>query len=133
MGARFRLQPFNRYRERFGLAPYLSIDDFADGPEVAEALKRIYGDNVDAVEFTVGLFSEKRGEGDVMPETLVYMVANDAFTHILTNPVLSTEVHCPQTFSDIGWDIIQQKAGLEDIVKRNSDPGKAVRVSLGTN
>jgi pyridoxine 5'-phosphate synthase PdxJ len=42
-------------------------------------------------------------------------------------------VHCPQTFSDIGWDIIQQKAGLEDIVKRNSDPGRAVRVSLGTN
>ena len=129
----FRIQPFNRYRERFGLAPYRSIDDLADGPQVAEALKRIYGDDVDAVEFTVGLFAEKRGDGDLMPETLIWMVAYDAFTHILTNPILSTEVHCKETLSDVGWDIVQQKASLADIVNRNTDPSKQVRVSLSFN
>lgn len=126
----FRLQPFNRYRERFGLSPYRSIDDLADSPATAQALKAIYGDNVDDVEFTVGLFAEKRGENDIMPETLIHMVANDAFTHILTNPIVSSEVHCPQTFSDVGWAIIEEKASLADIVRRNSDPSKAVHVSL---
>jgi prostaglandin-endoperoxide synthase 2 len=126
----FRLQSFNRYRERFGLTPYQSIDELADGPQVADALKRIYGNDVDAVEFTVGLFAEKRGEADVMPETLVCMVAYDAFTHILTNPILSSEVHCKETLSELGWDIVQQKASLADIVRRNTDPGKTVRVSL---
>lgn len=129
----FGLQPFNRYRERFGLAPYRSIDEFADGAVVAAELKRIYNGDVDAVEFTVGLFGEKRGEGECMPETLVRMVANDAFTHILTNPVLATEVHCPLTYSDAGWDIVQQNAGLEEIVKRNCDPNKPVRVSLSVS
>jgi prostaglandin-endoperoxide synthase 2 len=126
----FRLQPFNRYRERFGLTPYRSIDDLADGPIAAQALKNVYNDNVDAVEFTVGLIAEKRGEGEAMPETLVHMVAYDAFTHILTNPILASEVHCPQTFSEAGWEIIEAKASLADIVRRNSDSSKPVHVSL---
>jgi prostaglandin-endoperoxide synthase 2 len=126
----FGLQPFNRYRERFGLAPYRSIDELADGNVIAAELKRIYNDDVDAVEFTVGLFGEKRGENECMPETLVRMVAYDAFTHILTNPVLSTEVHCPLTYSDAGWNIVQKNSTLEEIVRQNSDPRKQVRVSL---
>jgi prostaglandin-endoperoxide synthase 2 len=130
MSRTFGLQPFNRYRKRFGLAPYGSIDEFADGPDVAAEIKRLYNDDVDAVELTVGLFGQKRGENDCMPETLVRMVAYDAFTHILTDPVLSTEVHCPRTFSDAGWDIIQQNASFEEIVKRNCDPKKKVHVSL---
>jgi prostaglandin-endoperoxide synthase 2 len=129
----FRLQPFNRYRKRFGLTPYRSIDDMADGPDVAQALKRVYGDNIEAVEFTVGLLAEKRADGEVMPETLTTMVAHDAFTHILTSPILASEVHCPQTFSDAGWEIIQKGATLVDIVNRNTDPKKAVRVSLSAN
>ncbi len=128
----FRLQSFNNYRKRFGLKPYGSIDEFADSRDVAAALKDIYGDDINAVEFTVGLFAERRGETDAMPETLVHMVAYDAFTHILTNPVLSTEVHCPQTFSAVGWDIIQQQASLADIVKRNSDTSKPLKISLST-
>jgi prostaglandin-endoperoxide synthase 2 len=126
----FGLQPFNRYRERFGLAPYRSIDELADSDAIAAELKRIYNDDVDAVEFTVGLFGEKRGEKECMPETLIRMVAYDAFTHILTNPVLSTEVHCPLTYSEAGWDIVQQNSTFEEIVKRNSDPNKPLRVSL---
>ena len=126
----FGLQPFNRYRERFGLDPYPSIDDFADGKAVADELKQIYKDDMDAVEFTVGLFAERRGESDSMPETLTRMVANDAFTHILTNPVLSTEVHCPRTYSELGWDIVQKNSTLEDIVRRNCDSNKQLRVGL---
>jgi prostaglandin-endoperoxide synthase 2 len=126
------LQGFNAYRDRYGLTRYRSIDDFADGPAVAEALKTVYGDNIDAVEFTVGLFAERRGDGDVMPETLTYMVANDAFTHILTNPILSSEVHCERTFSELGWRIVQEQASLADIVKRNIHESKwnGLKVSL---
>ncbi|MBV9968546.1 MAG: hypothetical protein JO228_01065 [Xanthobacteraceae bacterium] len=130
MSRDFALQPFNAYRDHFGLKPYGTIDEFADNPDVAEDIKRLYKGDMNAVELTVGLFGEKRGENDCMPETIVAMVAYDAFTHILTNPVLSTQVHCPQTFSDAGWDIIQQNAGLEEVVKRNCDPKKKVLVSL---
>lgn len=125
----FGLQPFNRYRQRFGLTPYETIEDFADGDTVAGALNSVYK-SMDEVEFSVGLFAEKRGERDVMPETLRQMVAYDAFTHILTNPVLSTEVHREETFSEVGWDLIQQDTTLKQIVERNCDGSKLRKVSL---
>ena len=125
----FRIESFNAYRERFSLPRYESIDDLADSPEVAEALKRTYGD-VDAVEFTVGLFAEKRDPSQVMPGTLTQMVALDAFTHILTNPLLASEVHCEATYSPKGWEIIDENATLVDVIKRNTDPSKNVFASL---
>jgi prostaglandin-endoperoxide synthase 2 len=65
-----------------------------------------------------------------MPDTLRRMVAYDAFTHILTNPVLSTEVHCPDTFSKAGWKLIQENATLEQVIRRNCDETKLTKVSL---
>lgn len=127
----FGVQPFNRYRERFGLAPYDSIDALTRGNhEATDALQAVYGNKVDDVEFVIGLLAEGRGKGDLMPETVTRMVAYDAFTHILTNPLLASEIHTPQTFSDVGWAIIQENATLEQIVKRNVRHPEAVTVSF---
>lgn len=126
----FRMESFNAYRARFNLTPYTSIDEMADSPAVATALKAVYGDDVNAVEFTVGLFAEKRDPGQVMPQTLIQIVALDAFTHILTNPLLASEVHCEATFSPEGWEIINAQATLVDVIKRNTDPTKQVFASL---
>jgi prostaglandin-endoperoxide synthase 2 len=124
----FRLESFNAYRVRFGMKAYQSISEFADGDKVAAELARVYGDDVNAVEFTVGLFAEKRGESDVMPETVRNIVALDAFTHILTNPILATEVHCEATFSPVGWKILAENATLGEIIARNTSA--PVEVSL---
>jgi prostaglandin-endoperoxide synthase 2 len=126
----FGVQPFNRYRERFGLDAYYSFDALTGGNrDVTNALKAVYSD-VNDVEFTIGLLAEGRGEGELMPETVTRMVAYDAFTHILTNPLLASEIHTPATFSKVGWDIIQESATLEQIVKRNVQHPNAVYVSL---
>lgn len=127
----FGVQPFNRYRERFGLNPYESIEALTGGnQEATDALKAVYGDKVDDVEFAIGLLAEGRGDGDLMPETTTRMVAYDAFTHILTNPLLASEISTPATFSDVGWAIIEENATLEQIVKRNVLHPDAVTVSL---
>ena len=127
----FGIQPFNRYRERFGLDPYESIDALTGyDPETADALKAVYGGRVDDVEFTIGLLAEGRGDRELMPETVTRMVAYDAFTHIFTNPLLASEIHTAETFSDVGWAIIQESATLEQIVKRNVRHPDAVTVSL---
>lgn len=127
----FAVQPFNRYRERFGLKPYDSIEALTGGNrEATDALTAVYGDNVDDVEFAIGLLAEGRGESELMPETTTRMVAYDAFTHILTNPLLASEINTPATFSDAGWAIIQENATLEQIVKRNVLHPDAVSVNL---
>ncbi len=126
----FRLESFNAYRARFGMTPYATIRDFADGNAVASALERVYKGDVQAVEFTVGLFAEKRGATEVMPSTLTQIVAIDAFTHILTNPILATEVHVESTFSPLGWKMIAENATLTQIIRRNTNPAVPVTVSL---
>ena len=129
-GREFQLQSFNKYRQHFGLQPYFSIDEMADGPEVAAQLKSLYGNDVNAVELNVGLFGEKRGAMDAMPETIIRMVAYDAFTHILTNPVLASEVYNVATFSELGMKIVQEEATLAQIVARNTDPNKKAVISF---
>ena len=127
----FGVQPFNRYRERFGLDPYDGIEALTGGDlRAADALKAVYGDDVDEVEFSIGLLAEGRGAGELMPETTTRMVAYDAFTHILTNPLLAGAIHRPETFSEVGWDILQENATLAQIVQRNVRRPEAVTVSL---
>ncbi len=126
----FRVEGFNAYRKRFDLPAYTSMLDLTGDEAVAQKLNELYDGQVDAVELTVGLFAEKRDEGNLMAETLLRMVAYDAFTHILTNPVLASEVHNVATFSAVGWKIINENAGLAEIIKRNADPSKDLLVSL---
>ncbi|MEO7026078.1 MAG: peroxidase family protein [Caulobacteraceae bacterium] len=126
----FRVESFNAYRERFGLKRYGSIEEMADSDLIAEHLRVLYSGDVDAVEFTVGLFAEKRAAPDVMGETLRTIVAYDAFTHILTNPVLASQVHCEDAFSDVGWTTIKNGATLAQLIERNCDRNKTVTVSL---
>jgi prostaglandin-endoperoxide synthase 2 len=121
----FRLQPFNAYCERFGQPKYDSIEDLA-GPdkETAESLNRLYQGDVDKVEFLVGLYAERRSAGDpdsVLPPTLRTMVAVDAFTHILTNPVLSGQVQ-EAVFTDDIKHLIADTGGIGGLMERNS-PG----------
>lgn len=125
----FELRSFNDYRDRFDLRRYNTIDEFAESKQVADALKKVYR-SMDEVEFMIGLFAEKRGVGETMPETLTRMVAYDAFTHILTNPVLSSEVHCDATYSTWGWNHIQRHGGLKDLIERNCDKAKLGHVSF---
>jgi prostaglandin-endoperoxide synthase 2 len=52
------------------------------------------------------------------------MVANDAFTQALTNPLLSRNVFNEDTFSAEGMRIIEETGSLQQIVVRNStSPG----------
>lgn len=120
MARHFRLHGFNAYRERFGMERYRSIDELTRGSPHTADLERVYG-SVDEVEFTVGLFAEGRDDDDLFGETLTAMVAHDAFTHILTNPLLAREVHVPEIYSEAGLALIEERATFADIVARNTE------------
>jgi prostaglandin-endoperoxide synthase 2 len=49
------------------------------------------------------------------------MVANDAFTQALTNPLLARSVFTEETFSALGMKIIGDTSSLQQIVARNSE------------
>ena len=55
----------------------------------------------------------------MLGELMTVMVAYDAFTHALTNPLLSKYTFKPETFDPAGMTIIADTNTLSDIVKRN--------------
>ncbi|TQV81015.1 hypothetical protein FKG94_09980 [Exilibacterium tricleocarpae] len=118
MGRDFRLRPYNDYRRQFGFKPLSRFDELTDDAQLIDALKGLYND-VNQVEFIVGMFAQGSvGEG-LFGDLLNAMVAYDAFTQIYTNPLLSQNVYNAHTFSDYGLQLIEKTTSLADLVHRN--------------
>ena len=94
--------------------------------ELAKGLADLYG-TVDKLEFYTGLFAEPREANGPLPDLLTSMVAMDAFSQALTNPLLSEHVWGDpvvqrETFSETGLAQIKQTSSVRDILDRNA-PG----------
>lgn len=114
-----QLASYNDYREYVGY-PRSTFSDISRNAEVAGLLERAY-QNVEDVEFYVGLFTEDVRPNTPLPLLLRTMVAVDAFSQALTNPLLSEHVWTQgaRVFSNIGWETINQTSSLRDILDRN--------------
>ena len=91
--------------------------------KVVKELREVYGD-VDKVEFYVGLFAEERPPLSAVPPLIGRMVAIDAFSQALTNPLLSEHIFNEVTFTPEGFRTIKETSRLEDLLKRNTLPSE---------
>jgi prostaglandin-endoperoxide synthase 2 len=123
------LAPYSAYRAHYGLPPMDSFEALTGDPALAERLAALYG-SVDRLEWFVGIFAEGYGEADMMGRLLVTMVANDAFTQALTNPLLSKAIYGPETFAPEGLAIIEATNTLADLVTRVTDIADPDEVSF---
>lgn len=114
---------YNDYRETFKYPRVTRFEQITDDQDKIEALRRLYND-VDNIEFLVGLFAEDIPPGAAVPPLMGRMVAFDAFSHALTNPLLSEQVFRDRTFSKEGMKTIQNTHTLKDILNRNLAPGQ---------
>jgi len=125
---------YNDYRIALGMEParnFATIVGASDDPVEAARLaalaarqQALYGD-VDNVEFYVGLFAERVEKNGPLPELVSAMVAMDAFSQALTNPLLSEHVwgnpnNRRLAFTDEGLAAIDATATLKDVLRRNS-------------
>ncbi|MGH6800226.1 MAG: peroxidase family protein [Methylocella sp.] len=117
--ARFnRLDTYNNYRQAFGMKPASTWADISTNPRVVALLTQLYG-KPEEVEFYPGLFAEDRVPDSPLPGLLLRMVAADAFSQALTNPLLSQHVFNADTFTQWGFDLIGSTSKLGDILARN--------------
>ncbi|MFI0445505.1 peroxidase family protein [Actinomadura sp. 6N118] len=114
-----RLATYNDYRENFGLDRIKSFKQLTRDPELRERLAKLYGD-VDKLEWYVGIFAEGYSSSAMMGDLMTVMVAYDAFTQALTNPLLARNVFNEKTFTSTGMTVIKQTKSLQEIVLRNS-------------
>ena len=129
MSRDFRLRSYNDYREAFGIPRKRSIAELTSCPRVREALETLYG-QVNDVEFLVGLYAEEPAEGKLFGALMTKMVGYDAFTHALTNPLLSRHLFNEETLTPYGLELIADTASLDDIWKRNGGEADAARITM---
>ncbi|HSP36828.1 MAG TPA: peroxidase family protein [Frankiaceae bacterium] len=121
-----KLRSYNDYREAFSLPRLDDFDDLTSDHDLKGRLRELYG-TIDDVEWYVGIFAEDYPDYCMMGELLTTMVAHDAFTQALTNPLLGRRIFNEKTFSPAGMQIIADTGSLRDIVTRNAvDPETVV-------
>jgi len=117
------LDSFNAYRKAFGLKPLTSFEQLTTNTEVRRRLEQHYRD-IDDLEWYVGIFAEDYPDYRMMGPLMTTMVAYDAFTQALTNPLLARNVFNKNTFAEVGMDIITDTHSLQQMIARNSkSPG----------
>jgi prostaglandin-endoperoxide synthase 2 len=121
-----RIAPFARYWNAFGrMQPLLHFEQLTDNAALRGRLKELYG-SVERMEFYVGLFAEKRTPDSPLPRLLGTMVAVDAFSQALTNPLLSEHIWGDfetreKTFDALGVAAIEETRSLRDVLARNAN------------
>lgn len=128
-GRACNLDSYVRYRAYCGLSVPQRFEDISSDPEVVRILRANY-DSVADIEFYVGLFAEDRLINSPLPDLINTMVAVDAFSQALTNPLLSEHVFNKRTFSEYGWQLINQPQSIKALVERNT-PGGPVQGFIG--
>ncbi|KAK9808082.1 hypothetical protein WJX73_004255 [Symbiochloris irregularis] len=78
-------QGFNAYRAKFGLPPLQRFEDFGLPANVTESLRRLYGDDINSVEYFVGIMLEKPPAEPALfaGETMTMLVGAFALSAIL--------------------------------------------------
>lgn len=113
------LAPYNSYREHCGFPRVRGFEQVSGDQRVSGALRELYR-GVDDLDLYVGLFAEEPGAPDAMlPPLLTKIIAIDAFSQALTNPLLAPRVFNAETFSPHGLRIIAATRTLSDVLHRN--------------
>ena len=109
-----------------------SFEELTDNLELQQELKLLYNDRIDDLEWHVGIFAEDHNEGFILGRLMTRMVGYDAFTHALTNPLMSIYIQNEQTFSQLGLSIIEETNTIRDIIQRNVKDSDQVLASFKT-
>nr|ADB65785.1 cyclooxygenase [Caprella sp. KV-2010a] len=116
-GRKLRYQGINEYRKRFALKPFKDFMDLTGDEALAKDLQELYG-HVDAVEFYVGLLTEKDSPS-LTPLTMVNVGGPWSVKGLIANPICSPHWWKPSTFGgDVGFDIVNS-ASLEKLFCNN--------------
>lgn len=123
-GREVNLAPYSTYRVAFGMPPAKDWSDVTNRPEIIERLKSAYPLGIGSLEFYTGIFAEDRVANSPLPPLVLRMVAIDAFSQALTNPLMSKAIFGDQAnklsaFTAIGLDAIEATSSLGDLLASN--------------
>ncbi|SHN38850.1 peroxidase family protein [Cryptosporangium aurantiacum] len=125
------LAPYNAYRAMIGVPRATSFAQLTADRTIQRQLRELYG-HVDRLEYFVGLFAEDLRPNSALPNLVGRLVAADAFSQVLTNPLLAPRVFTERTFSPLGMRLLRQPCTLGELVRRNVGRTEAQALRTGT-
>lgn len=115
-----RLAPYNAYRRHLKMPQVRSFNQISDDRQVSDTLRGLYR-SVEDIDLYVGAFAEQPSSPNTMlGPLLTKIIAIDAFSQALTNPLLAPRILNAETFTPLGLRTVQRTRTLSDIVHRNS-------------
>ena len=118
LGRQCQLASYNDYREMCSYPRVTDFNQITSDSDAQKLLKDLYG-NVDNLEFYVGIYAEDVRKNSALPPLIGRLVGIDAFSQALTNPLLAENIFNEDTFSPVGFDIIQNTNTVSELVHRN--------------
>lgn len=113
------LASYNDYRQAMSYPRVNHFEQISGNRAVVDMLRLLYG-TPDNVEYHAGIFAEDVRENGAVAPLMGRMVGIEAFSHALTNPLLSEHVFNESTFGSVGWGVIRSTTCLQDLVSRNA-------------
>ncbi|NJB82488.1 peroxidase family protein [Wenyingzhuangia aestuarii] len=125
-------EQFSGSMTKFFNARPKKMSDITKDKDQLSILNSLYDGDVEKVDLVIGALAQDPPknplyeEKPILGNLMLQMIASDAFSHALTNPLLSENVFNEQTFSPLGWKLIQQFSSVKSIVDFTEETHSAV-------
>jgi hypothetical protein len=100
---------YNQFRKLLHLSPASSFEELAGDPALAEKLRRVYHDDIDRVDLSVGMFAEKRPQGFAFSETAFRIFIVMASRRLNSDRFLTVDFK-PEVYTQVGMDWIRDNS-----------------------
>ena len=108
---------YNEFRRLLHLSPFKGIDDLTQNPEWAAAIKRVYGDDIELVDLTVGLFAERFPEKFGFSDTAFRIFLLMASRRLNSDRFFTVDFR-PEVYTPEGMDWVQN-SHMSDVLLRH--------------
>ncbi|MFD6167766.1 peroxidase family protein [Streptomyces coeruleorubidus] len=111
---------YNEFRRLLRMKPAASFEDLTDNPEWAEEIKRLYGNDIEKVDLTIGMYAERLPAGFTFSNTAFRIFILMASVRMSSDRFF-TEYYTPEVYSKAGMAWIDDNTMATVILRHHPE------------
>ncbi|KAF7834588.1 alpha-dioxygenase 2 [Senna tora] len=109
---------YNEFRRNLLMIPISKWEDLTDDEEAIDALREVYGDDVEKLDLIVGLHAEKKIKGFAISETAFFVFVLMASRRLEADRFFTTNFNS-KTYTEKGLEWVNRTESLKDVIERH--------------
>jgi hypothetical protein len=98
---------YNQFRQHLHLPPITSFEELTDDPVLAEEIRRVYQNDIEQVDVTVGLYAERPPKGFGFSDTAFRIFALMASRRLNSDRFFTTDF-TPEVYTPVGMQWLEE-------------------------